>query len=542
MDVAGRYDRGVPATTRLLRSKDPPAESSRGGRYRAAARARGLVAIACLVCLGGCSERAADRPDRVVVVYPAGPPDLRPHVANDEHTFSVLGNVYETLVELGTDLRLQPALAESWYTVDDHTWVFDIRPGVELHSGRMLTIDDVVESLERARSDPTSRRRAELLDVESINPLGEHRVAIRTRHPVAVLPNRLGSVRIGIEDPNVPWPVGTGPYRVEEWSAGGTTVLRAFEAYRTPVPVRELVFRVVPDEDERLRLLLDGEAHLTANISIDRLDALEDEGRVKVLRNRGLAVFFLAMDCARAESSRDGAGPNPFRDLRVRQAVAHGLDREKLVAEALGGGGEVIDQAVGPEVFGYHPGLTPWAYDPDKSRRLMSEAGFGAGFSVVLDYDRGGVSDSVITALSSDLRGIGIEIEPRAQDLQSLMARIEGRRTELYLLPWISTSGDFGLTAHYLFHSPVGSHGIDNGGGYSNPRVDELLAEASKLLEPKRRKVVLHAVAEIIHDDVPVVPLFPTVDNYVVAADLVFRPRLDRQVRGIRLSWATPRQ
>jgi len=500
------------------------------------------VAIACLIGLGGCSEKAPDLPNRVVVAYPAGPTDLRPDVANDEHTVSVLGNVYETLVDLSADLSLRPALAESWYTVDDYTWVFDIRPDVALHSGRMLTIEDVVKSLESVRTDPTSRRRAELLDVESITALGEHRLAIRTYHPVAVLPNRLGSARIGIEDPGFAWPVGTGPYKIAEWSPGGTTVLRAFEAYREPVSVRELVFQVVPDEAERVRLLLNGEVHLAANISTDRLKALETEKNVRVLRRKALTVFFLAMDCARSENPAVRAERNPFRDLRVRQAVAHGVDRERLVVDALSGSGEVIDQVVGPEVFGFHPRLTPWDYDPDKSRRLLNEAGFGAGFSVILDYDQGGTPSTVLTAISSDLRAIGIEIEPRGQDLQSLMARVEEQRTAFYLLPWISSSGDFGLTAHYLFHSPVDSHGIDNGGGYSNPSLDELLAEASKILDPGRRKVLLHAVAEIVHDDVPVVPLFRTVDNYAVAADLVFEPRLDRQVRGARLHWAGRRR
>ncbi len=490
----------------------------------------------------GCREAPA--PSRLVVAYPAGPETLLPHLAHDEYTMAILSNVYEPLVELDGDLALRPALAEAWYTPDESSWVFRLRAGARLHDGRPLEAREVALSLERARSDPRSRRQAELTAVSAIEAPDPRTVVVRTRFPFAPLPNRLASAPIWADPVRAgESPVGTGPYRVKSGTSGGDTVLEAVEGGRdSPPSIRLLEFRVVRETGEQIALLKRGDVDLVGEVPLEQVSALRSLPGVRLTARKGLLVLFLAMDCSR-ETSPYVSGPrNPFRDQRVREAVALAIDREALVRGALAGQGEVVDQIVGPQVFGYHDRLPPRPFDPGRSRRLLAEAGHAAGFDVDLDFlNSESARDSVLAALVKDLAQVGIRVRPRPSDGASLLRRIESRQTALYLMPWISTSGDAGLSADYLLHTPGGGYGVDNGGGYSSPEVDRLLEAASRQLQADARRLLLHAMAVRVHADVPVVPLYRRTDLYATASGLSFVPRLDRQIRGSEIRWAASR-
>jgi peptide/nickel transport system substrate-binding protein len=233
---------------------------------------------------------------------------------------------------------------------------------------------------------------------------------------------------------------------------------------------------------------------------------------------------------------------NPFRDVRVRRAVALAIDRDALVRGPLAGQAEVVDQIVSPQVFGHHDGLPLLAHDPAEARRLLAEAGYADGFEVDLDLTAtAGRPHPALEPVMRDLGAVGIRVRPRASQLASLLDRVERRDTALYLMGWISTSGDAGSSAEYLLHTPGGAYGIDNGGGYSSPDVDRLLGEAARCLDSGERRLLLRRAFERVHEDVPVVPLYRATDIYAVAERLVFVPRLDREIRGAELRWSAGR-
>ncbi len=489
--------------------------------------------------LAGCRPPA---PAAVVVAYPQGPESLVPDQNNDEYTSSVLGNVFEPLVSLDGDLVTRPALAESWTTPDDHTWTFRLRPGVRLHDGRRLTAAAVVASLDRTRLAPESKRRAELAVVTSIDAPDERTVVVRTRVPFAPLPNRLAGVPIGVASgtsADAP-PVGTGPYHVVRWTPRGETVLESFPEYRGGAPaIRTLTFRVVPDDDRRLELLLSGAVHLVGDVSPEAAHRIREEATLRIVQRRGLLVTFLVVDCGRDKSPYVSTARNPFRDVRVRRALALAIDRAALVDGPLAGRAEAADQIVGPEVFGHRPGLAPWPFDPTAARRLLSEAGYGGGFAFDLDVLDSDVGRDAAAALARDLEAVHLHLRPRFMDLASLVRRVEARDTSSYLMPWIGTSGDAGSSYEYLLHTPAEKGlGIDNGGGYSNPQLDELLEAASQRLRPAERRAMLMSVASLVREDAPVVPLYRRLDVYAVARDLEFRPRLDREIHGADMRWS----
>lgn len=495
---------------------------------------RNAVPLLALI-LSACGGRPA--PSRAVVAYPVGPASLVPDLATEEFTASILGNVYEPLVQLDRALVVGAGLAESWHSEDDLTWVFRLRAGVRLHDGRPLDAATVVACLEHARAHPDSRRRAELTPIERIEARDSRTVVLRTRAPFAALPNRLASVPIWAQ--GTP-PLGTGRYRIEAWVPRGDTVLTAFDAHRDgPPPLRRLEFRAIPDAMQRARAVRGGDVHLAVDVPTEAVLDLASAPGVRIAAEKGLRVVFLGMDCAGKSSPHVDSATNPFRDPRVRRAVAHAIDRRALVAGPLGGHGEVADQLVTPASFGFDDGLEPIAFDPGVSRRLLTEAGFPQGFGVALDFMPGKYrgTEAVVQALVTQLAAVGIRVRARRFEREAFVPRVEAGDTAFYLLGWMNTSGDAEVAYDYLVHTPGEGYGQKNGGRYSAPEVDRLLEQASQGQGPEARLSLLVAVARKLRTDLPVVPLYRLTDLYAVARGLVFEPRVDRLIAGWELRW-----
>lgn len=498
-----------------------------------------LVAAACLGAWSACRKPPASA---VVVALPTGPSTWVPWMASEEYTGLVLLNVFEPLVDTSGDLGLRPHLAESWETPDDRTWIFRLRPGVKLHDGRALTAREVAASLTAARDDPASRRKPELAGVESIEARDARTVVLRTRFPFSPLPNRLTELAIAVPalQAGAP-PVGSGPYRIQDWNLQGDIVLSAFEGYWRGAPsVRSLSFRVIPNQDTRLMQLRDGAVHVVFDVPAERVGEVDGWPGARVVQRQGLRVILLGMDSARARSPYVEADTNPFRDPRVRRAVALAIDRQRLVRETLGGLATPCDQAVAPEVFGHHSGLRPIPHDPEQARRLLAEAGWGQGFGVALDYMPGKYRavDAVLAVVSSDLARVGVTVRPQPADPGLFFDRLARQETSFYLMGWMSSSGDAGITLEYLLHSPGPRYGVSNGSGFADPALDALLEQAASQTEARDRLPLLQRAAELVHESLPVVPLYRQTDLYGVAEGLVFEPRLDRRVRGFDLRWS----
>lgn len=491
-----------------------------------------------LLGAGACTTEPAS--ERLVVALPAGPFTIAPAAAAEEFSISVLSNVYESIVDLDADLVLRPGLAESWQTPDDTTWVFRLRPGARWHDGEPVRAAQVVESLERTRADPRSRRRTELGPDDRLETPDDHTVVVRTREPLGYLANRLANVPIwrpGARPEDSA--LGSGPYRVRAWTPGGDTTLQAFDGGDGPhASVREVVFRAVPEAAQRMRLLRAGEVHLVVDAPPDEMDALADDPRLLGVSRKGARVMFLAVDCARAVTPFVAAPRNPFADVRVRTALSLAVDRQALVRGPLRLLASPVGQLVGPEVFGYHDALPPAPHQPERARELLAEAGFPDGFSVDLDYPRGKYRGAeVVTAeLSRQLAPVGIRMRPRAQSPEEFFARLDRHDTSAYLLGWIGTSGDAGPTYEYLLRTADGTFGRDNAGGYSNPELDRLVDEA-RHLGAADRLPKLRRVAEIVDRDKPVVPLYRAADVYALDRRLEFTPRLDRRVLAAEIRW-----
>lgn len=505
------------------------------GETSASSRLSHVLSLVCLAAGLSCARRPPDR--LLVVAYPAGlhSTDVN-DPAHEEFAMTILANVYETLIDVAPDLSLKPGLAESWYSPDDLTWVFRLRRGVLLHDGRTLTAGDVVASFERARANAFLR--GELAAVTEVKARGDLEVVFSTRVPFQALPQHLTYLFVtGTPTPDAA-ASGTGPYRIRSWQPNGATVLEAFAGYRGgPPPIAGVRYETVPSARERARLLRKGEVHLVSDVLPEEMDGEAPAG-VSLVARPGLRAIFLAMDCAHTLSPFVKPEGNPFRDRRVREAVALAVDRDALVAGPLHGFAERIDQLPAPGEIGFDASLQPAGVDLQRARKLLADVA-PRGFDVQLDYMTGKylAAEAVVEALAAQLGQIGIRVRSRAYSPAELFQHIERHDTSLYLLGWRNDSRSVQETYASLLHSPRDDLGGTNGGAFSSPELDALLDAAPAQLEVETRTETLKRATQIVDAEHPIVPLYRQKTLYAFASDLAFEPKGYAPIRIALLRW-----
>lgn len=499
-------------------------------------RVLGVTAAVGLVAFSACGR--VESGQRLVIAYPTGLHSTALYdPAHEEYAVAILGNVYEGLVEVNPDLSVRPVLAESWYNPDDLTWVFELRRGVRFHDGRTLTAEDAVASLDRARQEPWMA--GELADVARVRANGEHQLVIETRVPFSTLPARLTFALVSGPPPADGGPApGTGPYRFRSWGGPeGSTVLAAFPGYREgPPPIPEVEFLAVREPLDRARRLRQGLVHVISDVLPSQLGS--GTAGVEVATTPGLRVLFLVPDCASENSPQVRPAGNPFRDRRVREAMALAVNRQALIDGPLEGQGEGVDQIPAASEIGYEPGLPARGLDPTRAGQLVDAVAPG-GFDVDLDYMAGKylAADAMVAMLASQLSRAGVRAQPRPHDAAGLFRMIEERKSSLYVLGWMNESGSAHETYASLLHSPAGGSGVMNGGGYASADLDRVLDAYPSQRDHRARVDLLRRATRIVDAELPLIPLYRQKSVYAFASKLRFTLGLYPRVRVARLRW-----
>jgi len=304
---------------------------------------------------GGVTEQAAE-PLRVRLLYQHTLIGLDPHSQNDGVTGAVLSGLFQPLVEVLPGARVEPVLAESWTTPTPEVWRFRIREGVLFHSGRELTPEDVVFSLNRARRPESKGLSNYLNGIESVRVAPDGWVEIRTRGPFPLLAARLGMVGIVPQNYDPAIPVGTGPFCWVSGDAQGPLVFRKWEKFWAEKPeVEEIEIFFSSGDLESWELIRDGKVDVVGKTSLDFLmeHPLDDfPGRWTVIRNPASTTTILGLNLR----------SRPLDDPRVRLAIDLSIDREELVEKALSEG-----QGETRRLAGARGGLRRIAHTPELS-------------------------------------------------------------------------------------------------------------------------------------------------------------------------------
>ncbi len=482
------------------------------------------------------------------------PQTLDPHSANLVVTNRVLSQVYESLVMRDKNFKLVPALALSWSQPDPKTWRFKLRPNVKFHGGEAFTADDVVFSVERALN-PLSQLKSAVQGVASAKKIDALTVDLIMKEPNPVLLNHLFNFRVMSKE----WAVknktenpqnykdredtfasrntnGTGPFKVTLRQPDIKTVLVAnADWWNKNSPEKGNLTQVdllpVKSNATRAAALLSGEVDFVLDPPPQDIARLKQNPNVKVIEGRDARVQYLAFDQSRSELLySDVKGKNPLKDVRVRQAIAHAIDIDAIHEKVMRNLSVPIGTMVTPDVRGYSKVADKrLAFDREKARKLLTEAGYPNGFSITLDCGNVQPAADICQAIPPMLSQVGIRATPNIVPQTNYFPKIQKFDTSMYLLSWGTPTFDSLYTLQALLHTNGGESsgkGDSNYGRYSNPKMDKLIAQISTENDLKKRDDLIREALLIVTAELPVISLHQPLVPWAMRknVDAVFTP------------------
>jgi peptide/nickel transport system substrate-binding protein len=457
----------------------------------------------------GCrSSDQERRPNYLVLGIEANPSQLDPRYATDANAVRIGHLIYNSLLRADEKMRLQPELAESWRRLDERTFQFDLRDNVKFHDGRPLTAADVKFTFESIL-EPANRspKRALLKQLQAIELAGSHRLRfhLNAAHAPFVEHFTLGIVPQGSPADHRP-PPGSGPFMLEKYESGEQVSLKANANYWGNEPALDgVVFKIVPDAMVRALEFKQGAIDFMQNdLEPDMLPWLRSQTHAEVTAHHGTTFQYIGINLT-----------HPIlKQLKVRQALAHAIDRGRIIRHLLKDAAVAANGLISPLNEAYDESLAVWPYDPVKARQLLDEAGFtdpdgdGPRTRFRLSYKTTNIDlrRRIAEALKEQLLQVGIELEIRSYEWGTFFSDVKKGNFHLYSLAWVGIRDPDIL--HQILHSASVPPNGDNRGRYANPQVDRLLERGRVAMDPAERKRIYGAAQRLIALDLPYVPLW----------------------------------
>ena len=457
-------------------------------------------------------------------VLGALPPTLDPALVQDSTSAEYVVHLFSGLVTLDPELEVTADLAERWdLSEDGRTYTFHLRPEATFHSGRAVTAEDMVYSIERACSPETgSPVAAGYLDdivgamamlsgaaehISGLEVLDEHTLRVTIDAPKAYFlakltyPTAFVVDRQQIEAEGGAWvqqPNGSGPFVLASLGRD-RIVLEANDAFYGVKPsVRRVEY--VLDGGEPLAMYENDELDIVpvSPSEIERVTDPENPLSRELVTGSEPSVQYLGFNVTMP----------PFDDRAVRQAFARAIDREKLASLVLKGTATAARGILPPAMPDYDPTLTGLEYDPAKARELLAGSRYGAEGSlppIVLSVSgtSGYLSSQERAILSMLEENLGIEATVEQVEWSYFLRDMNERRYAFFATGWIADYPDSQNFLDLLFHS----QSPQNHSAYSNAQVDGLLEQARVEADPERRTALYRQAERLIVDDAPWVPL-----------------------------------
>jgi peptide/nickel transport system substrate-binding protein len=400
-------------------------------------------------------------------------------------------------------------LASSFKFVDNKTIDFELRKNVKFHNGELLTADDVVYTLNLVSSkDYNARYQIAVGFIEKAEKLGEHSVRLHLKSPnpvalemlagnVPIYPKayyeKVGPSGMGTK------PVGTGPYRLVEMSAGTRYVFERFEDYYEGSPkgrpaIKRVIARVLPEANTQYAELINGGLDWVWRVPPDEARNLGRQPNIEIRSAEIMRFAYIALDPAYQD------GKSPLADVRVRRAINHAVNKPAIVKALVGGASRAIEAACNPLQFGCTNDVPAYAYDPAKAKALLAEAGFPDGLKMDLIF--ASIPRVQAEALAANLARAGITVTLNEQQYAPAVSAWRDHRAPMFLVNWGSYGvGDVALSVGQFF----GGTGDDL---VKDPEIMAHTTAAGASVDPAFRKEAYAKALKIIADKAYWVPLW----------------------------------
>lgn len=455
---------------------------------------------------------------------------LIPSLTSDQSSHEVGGLIYDGLIKLDKDLNMAPAMAESWtYSPDCLDLTFKLRKDVKWHDGHPFTADDVVFTYQTMINPKTPAPFKEgFLLVKDVQAPDPYTVRVRYDKPYAravetwgtyMLPKHLlqsfadaGTLR---ESPQNSRPIGTGPYRFQEWKPGEKVVLTANPDYFEGRPyLSRIVYRVIPSQ-----------ATIFLELKAQGVDYVSTLTGMQYSRQTEYPAFRKAYNKFRYPASDytffgfNLKDPR-FADRRVREAFAHAINKQELIDGVRLGLAREANGPIRPGTWAYTEQVEHYDYDPEKAKALLAEAGWkdrdgdgvvedkdGKPFTLTIRTNQGNDERKKISEIIQQrLKEVGINADIQLIEWAAFIKEfVKPRRFEVVVLG-LGTGTD--PDQFVVWHSSQRGPDQMNRTGYANPEVDALLEAGRSSCVQSERVRSYHRIQEILAHDLPMIFLY----------------------------------
>jgi len=509
------------------------------------------LAGALLLGIGGCNQPPSPMADTEQVPVSGDtfiqgsigePNTLLPVLASDSASSEINGLVYNGLVRYDKNFVPEGELAESWsISPDNLTITFNLRKGVKWHDGAPFTAADVMFTYRTYVDPETPTAYAEdYLQVVRAEAPDDYTFRVTYAEPyapalmswgVSIHPKHLlEGVKLA-ESPLARHPIGTGPYVFKRWDPREKLVLEANPDYFEGAPwIKRVVYRIIPDQSTMFLELKSGSLDFMGltPLQYDRqTESTAFKRRYNKYRYLAFGYTYLGYNLRRPL----------FQDVRVRQALAHAIDKQEIVDGVLLGYGQAATGPYKPDTWVYNPNVMRYSYDPKLAKALLAEAGWeDRDDDGLLDKDGKPFTFTIITNQGNDLRSKSGEIIQRR-------LREVGIDVKLRILEWASFLNEFVFPGDFdavilgwtggpepdqydIWHSSKTAPRQLNFIAYSNSEVDALLERGRRIFDQDERKKIYDRLQEILAEEQPY--------NFLYVGDAL--PVVARRFRGIEES------
>jgi peptide/nickel transport system substrate-binding protein len=483
-------------------------------------------------------------------------------LVSDGESLRVIDQIFETLVSLkpGTT-ELEPGLAKSWELSDDGlTYTFELQEGVTFHDGEPFNAEAVCANFDRwynfegsfqnpsasyywqtvfggfAKTDPESGAPAESY-YESCTAVDEGTVELKLTKPSSAILGALSLSSFSIASPKAleefganegtvddegvfrptgsfgtEHPIGTGPFMFESWTRGDRLTIARYDDYwGDKAKLDKVIFRPIPDNAARLQALQTGEIQGYDLVEPQDISTIEGDDNLQIIDRPAFNVGYVGFNQAK----------KPLDNPKVRQAIAHGLNRQEVVDNFYGGRGEVAKEFMPPEVTGYADDVTEYEFDPEKAKSLLQEAGLTLPVPIEFwypsDVSRPYMPDPKrnFEAFRQSLEQSGFKVTPKTAPWSpDYLGNVDEGNAQVYLLGWTGDYGDPDNFVGTFFQNP------QKAWGFTNQEIHTALADAETETDLEAREQAYQEANRKIMDFLPGVPYVHTKPALAFAANV----------------------
>ena len=472
---------------------------------------------------------------------------MDPHFVAAQPNLTAQHHVFDSMVRNDERSRPVPGVA-TWRTPDSLTWEFTLRKGVTFHDGSELTTEDVAFSLDRPltiKGSPGGFQtyvrpivRKEIVDRYTIRlkTATPHGAMLQDLSEVMIVSKKAAAQATSEDFDRGKAAVGTGPFKLARFARGDRIEFTRHEGYwGGRLPWDKVTLLILPSDPVRTAALLSGQVDAIEHVPTADIARLRKNAALRLERTVSWRTIFLHVDQSRDRPpgvlSKAGKPleKNPFKDIRVRQAMSKAINRQAIVERVMEGLAMPAGNVLSPSVIGHDPAVKPEPFDPEGARKLLAEAGYPDGFSLTIATPNNHYinDEQVAQTVAQMLARAGIAAKVEAMPLSVYFGKARGREFGVALLGWGSRAADLALRSLVATANPDKGYGTWNWGGYSNLRLDEIVTQSLGTVDPARREALARNASALAAREVAIIPLHYQVVTWAMKNNLTYVARTD---------------